>query len=206
LDEAKEIWLDGIDGTPKDHLLEQIIGKSSALIRNYLKRPELITTATLTEYHTFEEAETELYTLDLPIIAVTSIHEDTARTYAAAALLTADTHYIVNKPKGKIIRIASATAGRSTWTTGFRAVKVVYTAGYADTDSVPDDVKDVCGRHVSTVYREITKQMGGITDMSGDFGSITRLGPALLTSGMKRDLYYHKDVARSFSMTGERDT
>ena len=171
IEEAKP-WVGDPDDTDHDALIGKIITQSSGLIRNYLKRPELITTATLTEYHTFDESDAELYTLDFPILTVTSIHEDTARTYADASELTVNTHFIINKPAGKIIRTVSATAGRTAWATGFRAVKVVYTAGYADTAGVPDAIKDVCGRHVGTVYKEITKQLGGIENVSDDFSIV----------------------------------
>ncbi|NIO42306.1 MAG: hypothetical protein GTO41_20420, partial [Burkholderiales bacterium] len=108
-------------------LAEAILNQSSALVENYLDR-QIISRGSLTEYHTFTVGYPNLYTRQWPIISVASVHEDIDREYGAADLLTANDDYLVVKPPGLIVRTISATSGKTTWLTGFRAIKVVYQA------------------------------------------------------------------------------
>lgn len=198
-----KVWLDGLTGASKDTLFETIIDQSSALIEEYLGR-EIITRGNLTDYHTFDSSSHDLFTYQWPIITVTTVHEDSNREYGADELLTENTDYLVVKPKGKIIRTVSATSGRQNWLRGFKAVKVVYSAGYADRDAVPLVIKDVCSRHVASVFRQITRKTEELARVSDDMGSFARFGPALLTSGMKQDLHPFKRI--EFSRTAEQHT
>jgi hypothetical protein len=205
IEEAK-FWLDDPTGEKKDALLDKIITYSSGLILKYLDRRVMVNTSAITEYHSWVPGF-HLWTYEWPIQSVTSVHESTARTYDSTSLLTANTDYVVVSPgdeRAKIVRTNSATDSPINWYRGFRYQQVIYTPGYADKDSVPSAIKDVCCRHVSTVYKEVTKQLGGIDSASGDFGSVNRFGPALLTSGMKMDLNHFRRA--SFVETGERDS
>ena len=203
IDEGEEKrWLDVTD-TGKDELIRVLIEDCSDIIESWLDR-QIVTRGALTEYHTFEDSEAELFTLDYPIISVTSVHEDTNRTYGATALLTVTTQYIVSKPVGKIIRVYSASSGRTAWLTGFRAVKVIYTAGYADTDSVPRELKDVCKRLVALKFREVERGQQGLSGQADDVGNYTRFGPPELTKGMQAQLRPFK--RNEYSWTGERDS
>src|SRR3972149_3628258 len=83
----------GAGGSAKDADLEEAVNRVSAEIEAHLGR-QIVTRGSLIEYHTMRADRTavepsELRTLDWPIIAVTSVHEDTAtpRTYGAGALL-----------------------------------------------------------------------------------------------------------------------
>ena len=203
--EEVERWVDDGDLSGKRDVVEKIIDQSSALIESQIHR-KFVTRGSLTEYHTFTDSDYELFTLEWPIISVTSIHEDISREYNSDDLLTENTDYIVNKPKGKIIRTWSATEGERAWQIGFRAIKIVYSAGYANTDAVESDIKDVCLRHVGMVWREITRKLGNVESVSDAMGSFARYGPAALTTLMMRDLYPHIDEGRGHYTTGERDS
>jgi hypothetical protein len=186
--EEAEVWIDDGDLANKRNLVEAVITGSSLIIENYIGR-NLVTRGTLTEYHWLKRATHELYLSQFPTITVTSVHEDSARGYGADYLKTVNTHYLVISDEGKLIRTSSATTGITIWYTDFEAVKVVYTAGYADTASIPADIKDVCKRHVREVYTEIIRKLGGISNISDAMGTVTRIGPAMLTSQMRKDLF-----------------
>jgi hypothetical protein len=205
--EEAESWINDGNLAQKRGLVETVINHCSQVIESQIHR-QFVTRGSLTEYHSFDPAgaDSELFTLEWPIVSVTSIHEDTNRGYGSDYLLTENTDYIVNKPKGKITRVHSASEGTRTWDLGFRSVKVIYTAGYADIASIPSDIKSVCLRYITEVYREVVRNMGNIVSTSDALGTVTRIGPAMLTSGMLRDLNPYRDDGRGFYSTGERDT
>ena len=182
-------------------LLADLINSASDIIETWCDR-ELISRGTLTEYHTFRCFESELYLRDWPIIAVTDVAEDIARTYGTS--LTVNTQYIVTAQKGKLTRTWSATSGETAWQTGFRAVRVQYTAGYEEKEDVPDHIKDVCKRLVALKYREVDRKHEGLSGASDDAGNWTRFGTADLTDNMRKQIYTEK--RNEFSTTGERDS
>ena len=184
-------WFD--DGGAKQELAEAAITGSSAIIETYLRRG-LVTRGTITEYHWLEESTHELYLSSYPIIALTSVHEDAARGYGASYLLTAGTDFVAVNKEGKLIRTSSATTGIRNWLMAFEGTKVVYTAGYASTATIPETVKDVCKRLTREVYIEITKNLAGLTGATDAMGTISRIGPAMLTSGMKYDLANYRKL------------
>jgi hypothetical protein len=196
-----ERWLGEDLTTP---LAESILNQSSALIENYLGR-HIITRGSITEYHSFRVDDSELYTRQWPLISVASVHEDLNREYSADDLLTVNSDYIVVLPPGKLQRIISSTGGEQSWLLGFRAIKVIYQAGYADRDAVPEAIKDVVLRHAVLVAKDITRKnqdLSQVTDVTGNF---VRFGPTMLTSGMKADLTYYRRFPSQGGMTYELD-
>jgi len=181
--------------TAKLELVRTAINQSSAIVEDYLCRV-LVTRGTITEYHWLRSGYSEIYLRYWPVISLTSAHEDSGREYGDSEKLTENTDFIVVSEEGKLIRTASATLGTTAWLTGFEAIKVLYTAGYATTAVVPSAIKDVCMRHVAEIYHEVTRKEANYESVSGDMGTFRRIGPAMLTSGMKRDLDPYRE--RSF--------
>ena len=191
------------DDSDHDEEINLINNWCSTAVEEFLGR-KMVTRGTITEYHSFREDTEFLWTLESPVITVTSIHEDANRAYGATTLLVVNDDYIVTNPKGRITRVYSTGSGVRAWERGFRAVKIVYTAGYADTASVPKDVKWATMRFVSLVYREVMRKEQGLQSISDDMGNISRLFPAGLTPNIRKDLSRHKRWM--FSETGEVDT
>lgn len=198
----------GAPGTGKDTALEGIVDRVSDEIERHLRR-QIVTRGALTEYHTLlaqgsEVVRSEIRTLEWPIITVTSVHEDTAtpRTYGAAALLVENTGYEVVKPKGLIRRIDGLGTLKN-WSTGHRAVKVVYSAGYATTATVPATLKSVALRYAALLWGEEKRGDFGISGASDQLGNYTRFAAAQLTPEMKAALA--PEARRSFWESGERD-
>jgi hypothetical protein len=210
LDELKDY--PGVAGTGKDTALEGILNRVSDEIEQHLGR-QIVTRGTgtglLTEYHTFADPAglpvytPDLRTLDWPIIAITTIHEDTAtpRTYGAGALLTVDVGYELVKPHG-IIRRIQGLGIKLNWATSHRAVKVVYQAGYLTCDAVPARIKGVALRYASVVWAEVKDQGFGVSGRSDALGNFTRFAPAMLTDAMKATLEPERRI--SFWESGER--
>ena len=198
----------GAGGAAKDPVLEGVINRVSDEIEAHLGR-QIVTRGSLTEYHTMRAEATpvgasDLRTLEWPIITVTSVHEDTVtpRTYGAGALLVVDTGYQVIKPTGTIRRI-EGLGGLRNWHTGSRAIKVVYSAGYATTATVPARIKAVALRYAALIWGETKRGDFGVSGASDALGNYTRFAPAQLTPEMKSALAPEGRFA--FWVSGERD-
>ena len=210
LEELKDYL--GVAGTGKDGALEGIANRVSDEIEQYLGR-QIVTRGTgtglLTEYHTMLDPQglpvytPDLRTLDWPIIAITTVHEDLAapRTYGAGALLTVDVGYELVKPVG-IIRRIQGLGIRIPWATGPRAVKVVYQAGYLTTADVPARIKGVAMRYASVIWAEVRGGSFGVSGQTDATGNFTRFAPAMLSDAMKATLTPEQRV--SFWESGER--
>lgn len=199
----------GVGGNAKDTELEQIVNRVSDEIEAHLGR-QIVTRGNLTEYHTLRSggepvSDDELRTLEWPIITVTSVHEDTAtpRAYGASALLADGTGYEVVKPKGIIRRIEGLGTPRY-WSTAHRAIKVVYSAGYADVDSVPARIKGVVKDYAALLWGQQKRGDFGISGQSDAVGNYTRFTVAHLTPEMKVALA--PEARHSFWESGERDS
>lgn len=194
----------GISGAGKDIALEDVINRVTDEIEQYLDR-QIVTRGSLTEYHTFSEDTCELRTLERPLTAVTTVHEDTSlpRTYAAATLLVSGTDYHAVNPAGVIRRINGAGLLRS-WATGYRAIKVVYTAGYASTATVPARIKAIALRYAALIWDEQKRQAFGVSGVSDALGNYTRFASAQLNDEMRSALA----AERRWSIweSGERDS
>ena len=188
----------------KDDAINQVNNWVSTTIEGYLDR-HLVTRGTLTEYFTLENITSELLPRQWPLLTVTSIHEDTNRSYGSTTLLTVNDDYIVHLNEGRITRVYSSGSGRRSWIRGYRAIKLIYTAGYATTADVPEDVKFHTLKFAALVWREVQRKDQGTSSVSDDLGSVTRLFPAGLTPGIRRGLFAEKRSHFSFPQ-GEVDT
>lgn len=193
-----------VGGAGKDVALEDIINRVSDEIEQYLDR-QIVTRGSLTEYHTFTEGACELRTLERPITAVTTVHEDTSlpRTYAATTLLVSGTDYHAVNPSGVIRRINGAGLLRS-WATGYRAIKVVYAAGYASTAAVPTRIKTVALRYAALIWDEQKRGAFGVSGASDSLGNYTRFASAQLNSDLRAALAPERRW--SIWESGERDS
>lgn len=199
IDEAKlEL---GIDGTGNDVLLGKIVNRSRARIEAYLNRLVVTRSSDLTEYHTMR-GSSELYTLDSPIISITTIHEDATRVYGASSLLVEGTDYLLVKPIGRIVRLNGGYPTR--WEVGFHAIKIVGSFGYASTAAVPWALKDPALRHVARTYREITKEVHDVHSIADDVGRVQYFSDRTFNKSITQDLDPYRYVLVGDGSTGER--
>ena len=118
-----------IDDDEQDDRLSLLINRITEAAEAAMGR-HLVSRGALTEYYTLDRFTPDLYLRVLPIISVTSVHEDYLRTYGDETELTAGTDFLAYNEAGKLVRTWSATWGRESWVPGLEAIKVVYAAGY----------------------------------------------------------------------------
>lgn len=196
-----------VEGDGKNVALTVLANTVSEVIEAYLSR-KVVTRGSLTEYHTMEANGSPLTTgvlslLDWPIISLTSISEDTAWPRTYGTLLTAGTDYQANNPTGRVYRLTSPGASYR-WATGFRAIRAIYSAGYATTAAVPQTIKAVARRLAGVMWEEYKRDWRGVSSVSDQLGTFTRFSAATLSADMKRDLDSERRM-RIFE-TGERDS
>lgn len=109
--------------TRDDAIIHSLINSASAVVSSYCKRDF--------KYGSVTEridglGDTYILTQNYPIIAVTTLHVDSTRTFGSSSLQTEDTHYYVEEEIGKI-RALSGGLFRS----GVANIQVVYTHGPA---------------------------------------------------------------------------
>jgi len=205
----------GLTGTQVDTLVEECVNQASEMVEQAWGR-HIVSRGALTEYHPRRGGGTfggpELYVNEWPIVSVTSVHEDPNRDYDADTLLTVTDDYIASAPVGKIIRVSSALP--IGWSCAWRAVKVIYVAGYQNTDAditgaaaVPAAILRVFDELVGWMIQQRTKGQVGYQSVSDTFGSRTISGPAYITPGMQAALDAAGAVPVSRAgRTGERDS
>lgn len=173
------------EGKADDATLERVINRASRLIEQEVGA-ELVTRGSLTEFHTVRGPDVVRIRLrQWPITAVTSIHEDSTRTYAAGNLLTVNTDYVVSATTGEIFRVVAASGPRP-WLPGWRAIKVVYTGGYANTAAVPEEYKEACLEVAAAIYYEAVNKRQGVSAVQDAHGSVTRHAGVLSQDLQKR--------------------
>ncbi len=154
----------------------------------------------ITEYHSIHDNLREIYLGQWPYITLTTVHESTATppVYDATTLLTSGTGYQAVKPD----RLRRLSAGGPTcWARGSRVAQVVYTAGYADTASVPADLKQVCFVIAASMFAEADKKRFGVSSMTDGSGAYQRFvgyfTPAL---DEMLDDYKRRDMHRTWEL------
>jgi hypothetical protein len=153
----------------------------------------------MVEYHD-PCGEIRIKLQEWPVYSIADIYEDPNRDYAAATLLTATTDY-ESSTSGSVVRVLSALP--IAWWSGYRAVKVRYSAGYGSLSTVPDDLKDLCIRLAGVKVAEFERGSLGTTSVSDNLGNFSRI-TATLTRDQRDELaeYRRGDL---FSTTAERD-
>lgn len=163
-----------------------------------------INTSAVTEYHTLWDSRSRIHLLDWPIQSITSIYEDPERGYDDSDdLLTADTDYIKVAQKGELIRVWE-DAGERPWCLGFRAIRVIYTPGYASTTAVPTDLSDLCLEMAARLRKEAERETWGLQGKSDSAGNWTRFAPSLLTKEISDRIAQFGRP--KWDRTGERDS
>jgi hypothetical protein len=136
-----------------------------------------------------------LWLPDWPAAQVLTVHEDTGREYAAGSLLVEGTGYVlsgddVSRPRGVLVRTSSATSSPSSWATGYRAVRVVWSGGVFTAANVPADLRAIVARTAMSYYtsEQRGRESFGMVSKSDGQGSFTRFGEPGLSRGDREKL------------------
>jgi len=137
--------------TGDDTLITNLISRISDMIEKKCGR--VFSIATYTEYH--DGDNTDSVQLDqYPINSVTSIHDDTDRSYGVDSLISSD-DYVYYSEEGKI------QLDGLTFSKGLKNIKVIYNAGF---DVIPYDLEQACIKYIMAEYLE---EKGGINVIEG---------------------------------------
>lgn len=183
VDELKDHLSVAQEMSGQDPLFETILKTASQLIEAHLGR-KVVSRGSITEYHTFAHGESDLWLLQWPVISITTVKEGgwvNGTWTADATLLTTNGEYLAlsNEDGARLVRMNSGSP--TSWDTGFEAVEVVYTAGYATTSAVPQPLKIVCLDLAARKYSQIRR--GGdfsAQTVSDGLGTVSRFLPAEL--------------------------
>lgn len=147
------------------------------------------------EYHSPSGSEPDLFPMEMPIYQIAAVYEDSTRAYTTAL---ASTSYLASGRR-RLTRLSSSLI--STWMAGYRAVKLVHSAGYL-AGSVPDKIKRAALRLAALYYRESVKGEIEVASGSNALGVWSRLGSATLSKELQWDIESERRFA---PRTGERD-
>jgi hypothetical protein len=180
-------YIRGLSGTSEDTLLGTLIDRTGALFARYCAFPAAtdggvptIEQATYTRYLNSPGGNT--LQLDVrPVLSVSSLHDSIDRTYASADLVAASDYDLYGEDG---IVVLKTTADYSQFSTAYRAIKVVYSAGYA---TVPEDIKHAACLQVKWFYegrdivglRNISQTGGNATVVDGALSLLTEVKEAL---------------------------
>lgn len=161
-------------GSDQTANIQRALRTSTSFIERRLGR-NVVSRGSLTEYHTVpwgvcrDTIRTNVY----PLLSVTSVHESTSspRAYDADSLLTVGTDYVFVSETGEIRRLCSSEL--APWKPGYRAIKVIYTAGWAQAD-VPDELRQLCLFGAASVFKEGGLQRWGVSAATDDQGNYQR--------------------------------
>lgn len=163
--EAKEL-LPNLTGTAEDTLLTTLIATASRAIAYELGYPETtaggqptLETATYTEYLDGPGGR-DLILSNWPIQSITSIYDSSDRRYGADELVASTDYTVIDGRHGLVVLDWDSQHG--TWSTGRRAIKVTYVAGWA---TVPDPIKHAAKMLVRHLYGLRTTQ--GLANQEG---------------------------------------
>lgn len=140
-----------MDVTSDDTLLGDLITAAQRAAELYCDT--IFESSTLTEYQDGDGSQV-IIVKKIPIISVTSIHDDVDRVFGSDALIASD-DYVVTEAEGKIELLNDVT------TPGLKNLKIVYIAGFS---SVPMAVKNAVG---NLAFADYIEKNGGVNAVQG---------------------------------------
>lgn len=176
--EAKQ-QIPGLSGSDDDALLTELISVAGAAIADYLGYPPIAAgaqpTAEAASYVRYMDGPggVELRLEILPVNSIASIYDSPDRSYAAADLV-ASGDYTLEEPNNGLV-LLDWDAQHGSWSTGRRAIKASYNAGYS---TVPDWLQHAARLTVRHLWD--VRMTQGESSKSGGGVNMSLLDPGLL--------------------------
>ena len=183
-------YLPEISGTDADSELTALIGRIESFIARFLGFPTsdggnfpILDSGTYTVYLDGTAGWSSLV-LQLPInpvTAITSVHSDPDRLYGSSTLIAGSEYELDSRNARVILKSTASTA----FDNGFRAIKVVCTAGYS-TANPPDDLVHAICIFASMTWRN---RNNWSRDSITQRGSTIRLSPKQMPLEVRQIIY-----------------
>lgn len=142
-------YLPALTGSAEDSLLNTLISRCSAQIARYLGYPAAtagvvptVESATYTQ-HLDSPGGLQLALPVGPLVSVTSIHDDPERRYEADSLVAAS-DYELDLIRGLVVLKSTSSHGLWSDSAPYRAIKVVYVAGWSSVSTNAPEITDAC--------------------------------------------------------------
>lgn len=149
-----------ITGAAQDSILQSLKDSVEALVKTYCGRDFLV--ASYTEYYDGDDGSV-LRVSQRPITAITSIHSDPARAYAAGSLIPS-TDYLTDDALEWNAGLITLKDYR--FLKGKKSTKVVYSAGYA---TIPADLSHAVKLIAAKEFKVQDKRLAGtLSQQVGD--------------------------------------
>jgi len=184
------------DTLPPDRL-KALLDRATAVVESLLERGPLIQPTTdRIEWHAPTERQSFLYTVERPIISITSIVESGVNIDVAK--------FYVDYPGGKITKTPAAGVGAGAlapffvdfpedyylrysaqmppFAVGPHTTCITYRAGYADVTSVDLSLKMLALKAAVTLYRTAERKLQGVSSQSVAMGATTRFTEEMFNS------------------------
>lgn len=155
----------GLTGTAENALLTDLIAVAGAMMARWCGYPPATVgaapTMESTAYTRYLDGPggTDLHLDVSPVTAIASIYDSSDRRYAAADLVASTDYTLTDPDHGLVALDYDATHG--VWSTGERAIKATWTAGFS---TVPHDLQHACRLTVRHIYD--LRQVQGRTSQS----------------------------------------
>jgi hypothetical protein len=162
LDNARDFLQLKGDQETRENVLIDIINHVSNRIESYCDR-HFISRGELTEYYD-GNGTNKLFTRYYPITAVSNIYSDTDWAWGSDTEITSDYYRIGQNSRYILLK-------NDNFEEDYQNIKVIYTAGYTDRSSLPDDLRHACLLHVYRIYQKYWKNADvAVSDVSDDSG------------------------------------
>lgn len=162
-----------ISGSSEDTLLEGLINRASQLVASYCGRN--FVSASRTEYYD-GNGEPELILKNYPVTVLTSLHDDTERSFGSDSEIDTSEDVQLDGNAG----IITLWNNEVSFIKGRGNVKVVYTAGYVKGSTVPYDLQEAVLMIAMHFYKRIYQDQ--------------RIGLQSETIGQKTMSYSERDI------------
>jgi len=123
----------------------------------------------------------ELHLRMRPIVSITSIHQSPDESYGASDLVDAGDYELQARDGWVLSKLSNSFGG---WSSGYRAIRAVYVAGFGTTGNAPEDVQLAVAWQtfhlLRGAWRLRTQQADGVRDdIAAERGIDPRVGEVL---------------------------
>lgn len=125
------------------------------------------------------EPRAYVWLLDYPVQQVLEVNEDDARTFGTGTRLVLDRDFVLDRETGELTRVTGSTPYE--WRTGVKVGRGDYVGGYrdsADKAMVPRGLRSACAQLGIMIYREVARELQGVSSRSDAAQTVTRYSMA----------------------------